>query len=131
MCTFIKSCKAKHSMTWEKIWEALAWSLTCLYEGFHPMTDFEGKPWAPKTYGKTHAGEALTTGGYFGVVFRLLGDLDWLANHYKLRLNPGSNNPCCFDDGDRSATPFLDLRPTARWLDTLKGPPCPSPTNHP
>eukprot|EP00969_Alexandrium_andersonii_P250732 11081408-Alexandrium_andersonii.AAC.1 len=39
--------------------------------------------------------------------------------------------PCCFDDGDRQHVPFLDLRPSAQWLTTLKTPPCPRPTNHP
>eukprot|EP00969_Alexandrium_andersonii_P294715 13027326-Alexandrium_andersonii.AAC.1 len=61
MCTFIKSCRAKHHMTWDAIWERLAWSLTCLYEGFHPPTDFQGKAWASGTFGAQHANTPVTS----------------------------------------------------------------------
>ena len=98
--------------------------------GHPPLQDYGGKAWAPGSFGDARKGRPLTTAGHFGVIYRLLGDLDWMHNHFKCRLAAGANLPCCFDDGNRGDMPFLDLRPGAAWTTTLKTPPCPAP-DHP
>ncbi len=77
-------------------------------------------------------GQRLTTSGYFGVVFRIQGDLDWYVSTLKLRVAPQANLPCAWCDADRTvARAFLDLSSTAPWLGTVFTPPQPAPNDHP
>ena len=59
--------------------------------------------------------------GYFGVIYRLAGDLDWYQKRLGMRVAPAANLPCPFCDGGRPPhPPFLDLRKVAGWLRTIK-----------
>ena len=78
------------------------------------------------------SGKDLTSGKHFGIIHRLAGDLDWYQNRLKFRLGPSSNLPCCWCDGGRPPhPPFLDLRPQAGWMGTLKTHPQPWASDHP
>eukprot|EP00969_Alexandrium_andersonii_P048047 2108804-Alexandrium_andersonii.AAC.1 len=65
-----------------------------------------------------HKGEPLTSEGFFGITYSVQGDLDWFHKSLQLRVAPGGNLPCCWDDANRSSHPFLDLRPDAAWMGT-------------
>ena len=134
LAAFVKSCETQE--TWKQIMEVLAWSLTALAKGVHPMTDHNNQPWDTSTpegkYGARFAGKDLTSGKHFGIIHRLAGDLDWYQKRLKFRLGPSSNLPCCWCDGGRPPhPPFLDLRPHAGWMGTLKTYPQPWPNDHP
>eukprot|EP00969_Alexandrium_andersonii_P213032 9407540-Alexandrium_andersonii.AAC.1 len=62
MAAWVKSCRDAHR-TWHAIWEALVWSLGCLFEGRHPDKDFGGKDWPSGSYGAIHRGLPLTSDG--------------------------------------------------------------------
>ena len=107
------------------------WSLGCLYEGVHPDRDFGGRPWQTGSFGHERRGRPLTTAGWFGVTFRIQGDLEWFSNSLGLNLHPAATNPCCFDASNRTTRPFLDLSRNAAWLETVYAPPQPAPNEHP
>ncbi len=133
MGAFVKSAESQSSAvgTWATLWRVLVWSLDALFSGSHPMMDHKGDPFPPGSYGDLKKGQPLSANGYFGVVHRIVGDLEWLRGQLGLRLAPGGNQPCCWCEGNRTTHPFLDLRPAAAWMGTIRTPPCPAPTAHP
>eukprot|EP00969_Alexandrium_andersonii_P065280 2875502-Alexandrium_andersonii.AAC.1 len=131
MAVFVKSCLAKSGGTWASIWAILVWSLNCLFAGAHPATQHDGQPWPKGSFGARQAGRPLVPGGFFGVVHRIQGDLDWFNNSLKMRLSPMSNAPCAWCEGNRSTRPFLHLAPDAAWVRTIKKPPEGAPSDHP
>lgn len=65
--------------TLDDFFSILAWSFTCLFHGTWPAQDHLGQPFAAGTLGATRAGCQLA-GGYRGILFGILGDLDYLAS---------------------------------------------------
>ena len=129
---FVKSAEWGKE-TWKTIWEVLAWSFAAIFRGRHPELDHRGDPWHPDSYGSRHAGQPLSRAGYFGVVQRVCGDLDWYQKRLGMRVAPAGNLPCAWCDGGRPPAhpPFLHLQPSAAWIQTVHVPPAPAPSSHP
>ncbi len=133
MAAFVKSAEsqATNPGTWSVLWSVLVWSLNAMFEGFHPLHDHRGNDWPIGSYGERMKGKPLTSNGYFAVVHRVVGDLEWFRGQLNLRLAPAANQPCCWCNANRSTHPFLDLRPEASWLATVRTPPVFNPSAHP
>ena len=129
---FVQNAQARGAVrTWDEIWKALAWSFGAMFEGVHPVRDHRGQPWPRGSYGGERAGRPLSRDGYFCVVHRVVGDLDWLYKRLGLRLAPAANEPCAWCACSRSDKPFLDVQPTAARVGTTLTPPQPAPSNRP
>ena len=134
MAAWVASCQSKHSdvSTWTTIWATLAWSFQQLYNGTHPLTDHEGRPWPPGSYGARMAGKPIAPGVFFGVVHRITGDLEWCANRLGCQnLQPNVGRPCAWRSADRDRVPFKDLRMEADWVGTIIQHPQPRPNVFP
>eukprot|EP00969_Alexandrium_andersonii_P149661 6617393-Alexandrium_andersonii.AAC.1 len=70
MAAFVKTCEKK-GYTWQKVWNVLVWSLRCMFDGYHPATNYDDQPWARGSYGDVHKNTPLTTEGWFCVVYRI------------------------------------------------------------
>ena len=127
MAAFVSSAEWGED-TWQCIWRVLAWSLGCVFAGKHPLRDHMGREWPVDSVESRLAGTPLSQDGFFGVVHRYTGDLDWYAKRLRLAVAPGANKPCCWCQGARPGhgPPFLDLRRTAAWIGT---PALPLPAN--
>ena len=129
--SFVKSAEWGKD-TWRSIWLVLAWSFNAMFDGRHPESDHMGRPWPPGPLGARHAGQLLTREGYFGVIHRVCGDLDWYHKRLELRVAAGANLPCAWCDGGRPPhPPFLHMQPHAQWLSTVHVPPAPVPSAQP
>ena len=128
---FVKSAEAHRGDTWQEIWRVLVWSFHRIFDGRHPMRDHNDAPWPPGSFGDAHKGKPLSADGFFGVVWRLGGDMDWYFKRLRMRLAPAANLPCAWCDGGRPPNPpFLDARLAAQWVHTCKTPPAPRPSDH-
>ncbi|CAE7719047.1 unnamed protein product [Symbiodinium sp. CCMP2592] len=96
------SAKNEGDDTWRNIWQPLAWSLECLFEGKHPERSHDGKPWQPGTRRANLAGQdLLPTGPWKGILWSLVGDYEYMANVLKLP-HWKSNAMCGFCDCDKT-----------------------------
>ena len=129
---FVKSAEYGTS-TWQAIWDVLVWSLNAVFAGRHPELDHLGRPWPEGSYGAQRAGKPFSPEGFFGVVHRICGDLDWYHKRLGLRVASAANLPCAWCDGGRPPLhpPFLHLEPHAAWIPTIHVPPRPAPSHHP
>ena len=59
----------------------------------------------------------LLADGFFGVVWALRSDLDYLAKGFKLQ-HHARNDPCVFCQANSTTLPMTDFRPTAAWRGT-------------
>ena len=93
-------CKVKLPgvSTMGSAWEIIVWSLKSLYQGVHPMTDWNGAEWTDEYPAeRTLAGTPLCSKRecFFGVIWGINADLDWNAK--ELDMNKyNSLNPCSF-----------------------------------
>lgn len=88
MAAFVKSVTAVRAThghdTWEEIWRVLRWSLLALWEGTHPLTDWNNKRLDAGSYLGSLQGQPLVAGGFRFYVWNILGDLEMYANVLKL-----------------------------------------------
>ena len=66
--------------TWSLPYKVITWSLQALWEGAHPVMDWEGKPFKDGSLLAELAGKSIFQGGFRCLVWSLLGDLDYFAN---------------------------------------------------
>ena len=112
-----------------RIWLLIAHFFNAWFDGIHPSRDPWGEDWPEGSAEKHFAGKRIS-GNYFGVVWRVTGDLEYLTNELDL---PGvmTDTPCWQCAANRSDIPFTDTRPGARWRTTLYHDAGPSPSPHP
>ena len=107
----------------EQFSHMLHWSMYWLFLGVHPKRDPSGKAYSEYPDGhpdKEKAGTPLA-GGFFGVLWLLLGDLEemakaWLLNH------SASVCPCALCRCNKSTIPWTDGRDGALWRHTIWNP---------
>lgn len=78
LACFPKSCGKKE--TWEVIWKHLLWSFEALANGKHPVTDPDGKPLEKGSPFYASKGQLLHPKGYKGVLWSVIGDMEFFAN---------------------------------------------------
>ena len=116
---FDKLCKDGANGTMHTFFKILAWSFYWLFQGVWPTNHWNtGEPYDPGSAEGKRAGTPLAN-GYRGVLWAILGDLDYLAGKLGLpRYN--AKKPCswcqCTNTGELS---FTDMRSTAKWIETI------------
>ena len=105
------------STTLAEFWQILAWSFKWLQLGVFPDADHLGNKYAANTQDGQKAGQYLA-GGYCGVLWSLVGDLEYLTQILKLPHYSSKSGPCslCKCTGDSSAMSWKDCRLTAPWV---------------
>lgn len=104
--------------TLETVFQLLKWSFTCLFNGTWPSRNHQGKRYRSDSVEGIRAGTPLA-GGYFAVLYSILGDLDYFYKTLKLP-RYSSAAPCslckCTLHGPST---WKDFRLTAPWLQQL------------
>ena len=112
MASFVKSASAvqdKHQQdTWAFIWKILFWSFMALWSGFHPVLDWDNKPFQAGTLMDRVKGQALVSGGFRFFVFNILGDLEFYAN--VLRMPHWQSHALCWRCDAHRVTPGKDWK---------------------
>jgi len=105
------------STTLAEFWQILAWSFKWLQLGVFPDSDHLGNKYAANTQEGQRAGQNLA-GGYCGILWSLVGDLEYLTQVLKLPHYSSKSGPCslCKCTGDSSAMSWKDCRLTAPWI---------------
>lgn len=66
--------------TWSLPFKIISWSLQALWQGIHPLKDWNNQPFKDGSLLANLAGKLIFEKGYKCIVWRLLGDLDYFAN---------------------------------------------------
>ena len=98
---------------WDRFVKKLSWSFYWLFIGKFPDRDDNDKLYDRESYEGRKAGTDLA-GGFYGCLWLLLGDLEYLAKSWGLA-NPGALNPCSLCRANKSDLPWTDARATASW----------------
>ena len=104
--------------TFEELCQAVAHDFEALYHMRHPPMDAWGNPWEEGSLPERCSGQDFAIQKR-GVLWMLLGDLDWFANYLKIDKHYNSNTPCLFCDADRGRTPWTEVGARARWRATI------------
>lgn len=100
---------AANGNTLDAVFKKMRWSLYWLWRGEWPTVDHLGKPVADDEP------RGLLADGYFGVVWGLLGDLDYLFKVLNFPNYNAARNPCGWCPCNTSWLPWFDFRPGAAW----------------
>ena len=120
-----KICVAKSANqeedTMKTLWRIFAWSFESLFQGKHPMVNYDGKPFLKSDRRYALRGKPLKGNNICATIFVISGDNEYFQNELKL---PGySSSQCCKDcKANKSDIPHNDYRATAKWRSTLKTP---------
>lgn len=113
-------CKADGSgtmSTMDTFFTVLRWSLYWLWRGQWPDRDWTGQMYDPDSSAGSKALSFLAD-GHFGLLWAIMGDLDYLASILGLPRFSASTGPCalcrCTGIGPNTWT---DSRPTAPWIE--------------
>jgi hypothetical protein len=103
-------------VTLDEFFTILKWSLEALNEGKWPRADHHKREYNPRSPQGKRAGTALAA-GYFGVLWGIMGDLDYFASDLGLpRFSAAS--PCtlcrCCNEGPAF---WSDFRQNAAWIE--------------
>ncbi|CAE7252460.1 unnamed protein product [Symbiodinium sp. CCMP2592] len=95
----------------------LAWSFKVLQEGLWPFADHKGNLYPPTSDLGRKAGSPLA-GGWKGVIWALVGDLEYMVSRLNMPHFGQKHNPCglCKCSGDETSTSWRNCKPTAPWL---------------
>ena len=121
ICSVFQQSKAKPVRdgfdTEKELGEVVLWSLRQLYLGIWPSCDHRGVAYESNSAEGSLAGQPLA-GGYFGVVWLIKGDLDYVANYLHLR-HYAANEPCdlcpCHKTKDATWWPS-NFGATSSWI---------------
>ena len=89
MACFPKNCRAYESVygagndTWHTIYKYVTHSFNALFTGIHPPLDPFGCAWPSGSKSEELAGMPLCNGMFFGVVWHLSADREWVSNEWK------------------------------------------------
>lgn len=105
------------AQTLKEYWAILAWSFKVLQQGVWPSEDHKGCKFASSSAAGKKAGTWLAE-GYAGILWTLVGDLEYLTQYLKLPHYGSKTSPCalCQCKGDYSDTSWRDCRPNATWV---------------
>ena len=103
--------------TLKQFWEILCWSLKWLQLGLFPDEDHLGNKFPASSVDGRRALQPLA-GGFCGILWCLVGDLEYLTQVLKLPHYSSKKNPCalCRCTGDAQPNSWKDCRLTAEWL---------------
>ncbi len=112
------ACATKE--TTEQFFSILKWSFNCLYEGKWPEKDYKGNTFPQGTQDAARAGCWLAD-GFRGVLFSVLGDLDYLCSVLSLPRWSRHDNPCtlCLCKGGNQVGTWMDFQFSAGWQDKV------------
>ena len=107
------STSADPQSTEGEIWKVLCWSLYWLYQGVYPDADPSGVMY---TVGEDFIRKLdPLAGSFFGVMWSIQGDIDWVQSRYHLSDHRGGQPcPCC--DANTSDLSWTDCTYPPRWL---------------
>ena len=112
VASFVKSVTAvmkDHGHdTWLELWKVMSWSLLALWNGRHPLLDWNNQPFKPGSRFAAKAGQLIAKGFRF-VVWNIIGDWDFHVNVLGM---PHWRNPCICHECD--ATQIDGARPYNR-----------------
>jgi hypothetical protein len=111
--------KTAFTGTRKKFYKILAWSLEAAWNATWPAADWDGNVYPPESLLGQLAGTHLA-GGWFLVLWKLKGDLEFFAEGYGLN-NSGSKDPCalCQCDNRDASRPWTDFSVMAKWIATI------------
>ena len=109
-----------HSSTLPEFWAILGWSFKWLQLGKWPTEDHKGNKYPVNSEAGKKGGTELAD-GYCGLLWSLVGDLEYLTQVLKLPHYSSKSSPCslCRCKGDSSANSWKDCRLVAPWLGML------------
>ena len=103
--------------TLKEYWAIVAWSFKALQLGKWPSEDHKGCKFPSSSAAGKRAGTWLAE-GYAGILWTLVGGLEYLTQYLKLPHYCSKSSPCapCRCKGDYSDASWRDCRPTAAWV---------------
>ncbi|CAE7343817.1 unnamed protein product [Symbiodinium sp. CCMP2592] len=105
--------------TMQQLWKIFAWSLTALWHGYWPTRDHEGRRFPEGTVQAERAGSALAN-GFYGVVWSLIGDLDYFTQILQLPNYNNASMPCPLCKANLSGDlTWSNFGSTAPWRASL------------
>ncbi|CAE7471903.1 unnamed protein product [Symbiodinium sp. CCMP2592] len=105
--------------TMRNLWKILAWSFTALWSGLWPLTDHKGNRFPEGSIQLERAGTPLA-GGFFGVVWSLIGDLDYFTQFLQLPNYNNKSMPCSMCRTTLSGlTTWSNFQVGAAWRGTM------------
>ena len=108
--------KTDNEDTLDEFFKILRWSLYWLYMGVWPDRNWNNKVYSTTSIAGQRAGTYLAD-GYFGVLWGIMGDQDYMTKDLGLPRWNAVENPCplclCGRDGEYTWTDFTN---TAKWL---------------
>lgn len=103
-----------HPGTLEVLCSAIAADFKSMLDMVHPPLNHEGLPWEDGSEAQTLAGEPFVVQKR-GVLWLLVGDLDWFCNYLHVEKHYNSEDPCWLCSCNRSTRPWTDFSDTALW----------------
>lgn len=102
--------------TWDHFFAELAWSFEWLWKGKFPDRDANGTLYPSGSVESSRALQPLA-GPYYGCLWALLGDMEYLSSVLRLPHYARKSGPCsiCRCTGGSEATSWKDCRLTAPW----------------
>ena len=96
--------------------QILNWSLFWLHLGRWPTHHWDGTAYLPGTaaYELAHTVRFLAD-GYYGVLFSLIGDLDYFYKWLKLENHASTTAPCMYCPANLTDPNWRDMRSCAPW----------------
>ncbi|CAE7776529.1 unnamed protein product, partial [Symbiodinium necroappetens] len=105
--------------TMQQLWKIFAWSLTALWLGYWPTRDHEGRRFPAGSIQAERAGQALA-GGFYGVLWSLIGDLDYFTQILQLPNYNNATMPCPLCRASLSGNlTWSNFSSTAPWRATM------------
>ena len=103
--------------TYKTFFKILAWSFLWLWKGLWPTHDWNGRAYKRGTREWKLAHEVRhLAGGFFGLLFGILGDLDFLAKGIGLEFHGATaTHPCVWCPATLEHLNWRDFRPQATW----------------
>ena len=102
-----------------QVQQKLAWSFYWLFVGKWPHRDENNRPYNPDSPEGLKAQKNMDlAGGYYGCLWVLKGDLEYVYKAWGLQFQ-GAAERCNCCQANTSTLPWTDHRQTALWRDTI------------
>lgn len=103
--------------TMDFVWRELTWSFYWLYQGIFPDRDSSGRMYTPSDGDKFTKRLTPLAEGFYGVLWVLRADLEWLHDYIGLT---GVGRLCALCRANNAAIPWTSCRPDAAWIAMLR-----------
>ena len=111
-------CREGGHDTLHTLFAAVAADLNGLLIMENPVVDHNGNEWEEGTEAAQRAKKGFH-GDVRGVLWLLIGDLDWFCNFLHLERHFNGNQPCWLDDCNVTDQPWTDFSLTAAWRGSI------------